>query len=262
MSYILDALRKAERERGIKQVPTLMTEHAPRTANRNRVWVILGVLVVCAAVVAWYFADSQKGLTPQSASSTVTEYNRMTREAGTSQDTASDIAGNAPPAIIPLQNRANQNSEQPPEKSGGINPTSGIQSAHVPSSIPPKKAAEILRRASQPEEEESLTSQEEEQETIVPPPEVIRSRQRPNPGAASSGSAPSQPATLQEAISKMTLSLLFYADAKAERMVYIDGTKYVEGEYVDGIYLLESITVDGAILSYRGERAMLHPKSK
>jgi hypothetical protein len=45
-------------------------------------------------------------------------------------------------------------------------------------------------------------------------------------------------------------------------MVYINGNKYREGEYVEGSYLIERITEDGAILSFQGERALLQPKSK
>jgi hypothetical protein len=53
-----------------------------------------------------------------------------------------------------------------------------------------------------------------------------------------------------------------YAESKEERMVFINGSKYHEGEYIDGLYLLEKITEDGALLSYQGERALLQPKSK
>jgi len=45
MSYILDALKKAERERGIRRVPTLMTVHDGQEVQRNRLWAIAGGLV-------------------------------------------------------------------------------------------------------------------------------------------------------------------------------------------------------------------------
>lgn len=71
-----------------------------------------------------------------------------------------------------------------------------------------------------------------------------------------------KPVPLQEAISQMTLSLLMYSDNKAERMVYINGNKYGEGDFIDGIYRLESITGDGAIISHQGKRTLLQPKPK
>jgi hypothetical protein len=42
-------------------------------------------------------------------------------------------------------------------------------------------------------------------------------------------------------------------------MVVISGRRYVKGQLVDGRYLLEDITPEGAVLSYRGERTLLRP---
>jgi hypothetical protein len=64
---------------------------------------------------------------------------------------------------------------------------------------------------------------------------------------------------LHDAIGKMKLDILVYTDVPADRMVIISGQKYVVGPLVDGLYLLEGITREGAILSYLGERALLQP---
>lgn len=69
-------------------------------------------------------------------------------------------------------------------------------------------------------------------------------------------------ASLKEAMSGMAMSVLVFDENKADRMVFIDGRKYVEGDYVEDRYLIESITLEGAILTYRGERALLRPKAK
>jgi len=60
----------------------------------------------------------------------------------------------------------------------------------------------------------------------------------------------------------MNLSLLMYSDVREERMVYINGIRYKEGDYVEDVYLLESITEEGAILTHEGARALLPPRSK
>ena len=60
----------------------------------------------------------------------------------------------------------------------------------------------------------------------------------------------------------MTISILMYAEAEAERRVYINGRKYVEGDYVDDLYLVEKITLEGVVLNYQGERALLRTGSK
>jgi general secretion pathway protein B len=220
MSYILDALKKAERERGIKQVPTLMTEHAPRTVHRNRIGAVLGILVVCIAMVAWLLLHSQKATIP-------------------------------PP----------QKSEFSSERPSGTTHTPEAPAASIQHAAPEKKPVESARRANQANAEgASIQPKAEEEDNQIP--ETVRNRLRSNASSAAPVSAQSQPASLQEALNKMTLSLLLFADTKAERMVFINGKKYAEGDYIDGIYLLESITLDGAILSYRGESALLRPKSK
>jgi general secretion pathway protein B len=74
--------------------------------------------------------------------------------------------------------------------------------------------------------------------------------------------AAEKPATLREAAEKMNLSILVYDEAKTGRLVFIDGRKYVEGDSINGLYLIESITPDGAVLSHKGEKVLLAPGSK
>ena len=45
-------------------------------------------------------------------------------------------------------------------------------------------------------------------------------------------------------------------------MVFINDRKYQEGDYVEGRYLLEKITPEGAVLGYQGERVLLKSRSK
>ena len=95
------------------------------------------------------------------------------------------------------------------------------------------------------------------------PPQTEPSADADRAGAeVESPSPPSLPAkspTLREAIAKMTLDVFVYTAVKADRMVVINGRRYVPGQYVDGLYLLEDINPEGVILSYQGERALLRP---
>lgn len=65
---------------------------------------------------------------------------------------------------------------------------------------------------------------------------------------------------VQEAVGRITLDVLVYSERAPERMVFISGRKYVEGQQVDGKLVLEAITQEGAILSYQGQRFILRPK--
>src|SRR5512137_959319 len=64
MSYILDALKKADRERSLAKVPTLTTVHIPvyLTGPRAFLWIVPAVLLV-GGVLAWFLLSSPKGAT-------------------------------------------------------------------------------------------------------------------------------------------------------------------------------------------------------
>jgi Type II secretion system protein B len=60
-------------------------------------------------------------------------------------------------------------------------------------------------------------------------------------------------------MAKMRLDTFVYTDVPADRMVTINGRKYIEGEQVDGLYRIESITREGVLLSYKDEKLVLRP---
>ena len=57
--------------------------------------------------------------------------------------------------------------------------------------------------------------------------------------------------------SALRLQALIYADAPAERMVFINGRRYREGDSIDGRLRIEEIREDGVELSDQGRRFFL-----
>ena len=55
----------------------------------------------------------------------------------------------------------------------------------------------------------------------------------------------------------MSLQFLVYSDVPAERLVFINNQKYVEGQSIDGTVVVEAITLDAVILSQQGKRFLL-----
>jgi general secretion pathway protein B len=82
----------------------------------------------------------------------------------------------------------------------------------------------------------------------------------PRSGTPTVQSAPpvaaARPAMPQEA-SGLKLEALIYADVPAERMVFINGRRYREGEAIDGRLKIEEIREDGVELSDQGRRFVL-----
>jgi hypothetical protein len=54
--------------------------------------------------------------------------------------------------------------------------------------------------------------------------------------------------------------VLVYSDVAAERLVFINGRKYVEGQAIEGGIVLERITPEGAVLRHEGRRVVLRPR--
>jgi general secretion pathway protein B len=79
----------------------------------------------------------------------------------------------------------------------------------------------------------------------------------PLPDAGAARAAQPAPAT---PLPRLALDVLVYSETPAERLVFINGRKYVEGQTVNGEVVVEQITPDGAVLEHQGRRTMLRPK--
>jgi hypothetical protein len=65
------------------------------------------------------------------------------------------------------------------------------------------------------------------------------------------------PAEVRQALPPMKLEVLSYSESLRERMVFINGRKYVQGQAVEGKAVVEEITRDGAVLVWEGHRFLL-----
>ena len=62
---------------------------------------------------------------------------------------------------------------------------------------------------------------------------------------------------VRDALPKLKLEVLAYSERPSERLVFINGQKYVEGGMVDGKVRVEEITQEGAVLNHAGQRFLL-----
>ncbi len=238
MSYILDALKKAERERGIAKVPTLATVHDLQKMPRTRLWAISGICILCVAVLLLFLIPLLRtNIVP--VPSNTGEPDRAAIRPDMEQ--VRESAAQSPPVRQPIVSR-----EVPP-----------------PTAAPSSEEHAVARMPI------AVARQSEAQPKTISPIEKALPQPQPNGGTSSFEApkpAPSaaqvKPTSLREAMAKMIMTVLSYSEAKSERLVFINGRKYVEGDYVDETYFLESITPEGAILTYEGERALLKPGPK
>ncbi|HYL81992.1 MAG TPA: hypothetical protein VEU07_14330, partial [Candidatus Acidoferrum sp.] len=71
MSFILDALKKAERERDLTRVPTLSTVHIPvlMTGRRIGFWVAAAVILAGGGLSVWFWRPSPPAAPPTAMNS-------------------------------------------------------------------------------------------------------------------------------------------------------------------------------------------------
>jgi hypothetical protein len=100
------------------------------------------------------------------------------------------------------------------------------------------------------------------------PTEVLAPPVSPAPDAeaqeppASGEAAHSEPSAQPDAPApahgrSVTLDVLVYSESPAERLVFINGRKYVEGQRTDQGMVVEAITPQGAMMSHEGRRFLL-----
>ena len=73
--------------------------------------------------------------------------------------------------------------------------------------------------------------------------------------APSTPPASARPTSAERAALK--LEALIYSDVPAQRMVFINGRRYAEGEMIDGRLRVEEIQEDGVALNDQGRRFTL-----
>ncbi len=263
MSYILDALKKADRERNLAKVPTLTTVHVPVYVTRQRVavWAVAAGLL-SGGVYVWLWPP----WSPRTASvpvGSVATVGVAPPVSGTQPQPlpASPVTTSSPPAVA--------SGDRPSWKSGGAPPQEGQRRSAregMPSSLPnqsaplpsPKRLHPLVEtHPSKPGASEPGPSPASLRPEILPRAETPQHQvDQATVAAPSAGMAL---ATLRDALPRMTLDVFVYTDVEAERMAIINGRRYVKGQSVDGLYLVEAIIPEGVVLSYQGEQAILRP---
>jgi len=263
MSYILDALKKNERERGVARVPTLATVHEFGEERRGRAWIIGGALLLSAAVAAWFFLPSSRTVSkPEEPARAGVDSGPMAALPDEAPVKTEAPVNPAPPAaVVPQEIAPRAPVEVPLFETARTTPSAAARRLpeSAPAAIPSGDIAAISPEASraaiasflsvkaQMAAEALRDAGEDAAEDDVPVNDA-------DPGPII---APAKPLSLREAIQAMKISILVYDEDRAERLVFINGRKYAEGDHVEGAYLLESITPDGAVLSQEGERILL-----
>jgi general secretion pathway protein B len=232
MSYILDALRRAEADRerergrvpGLHTQPLSGTEAAPAAGSRRWLpWAGGGLLLIAGiGAGSWWASDSQEA---------------------------------AAPVAVPQP--------APPPQATAAPPTGGV----APPVTQPTPAAPPVTTAPMPEPAASASPYL----PPVPPPGAVAAAPAPTPVAAAKPAAvpaaPPAPApeariprlaelpeTTRRELPKLTISGSVYSDDPASRFVMINGEVAREGAKLGADLVLEQIGPRELVLRFKGQR--------
>jgi general secretion pathway protein B len=235
MSYILDALKKAEHEREIGRVPGIGSEHeqALVAGSRPWMWLLLGVLLINAVLLVF-------ALWPKSPQLRQVSVPPPSGPAASVPVAPAKLAG-SPVSAGPVLHEPRQPLQRVP-------PAGTTVSRPAPETLrplPPVPAAD------QPSEDEDAAA-----DASVTPMKVLP--QAPVAPASSDNNLPVWPEIsaqlLGEINSSLHLDVHVYSETPRERFVLINMRNYHEGERLQEGPVVDAITPGGVILSFRGQR--------
>ena len=260
MSYILDALRKAEQARPIGTVPTIETLHpapVPLAKTRWWPWAVVAVGVANAATLAWIFSAPSAPVTPVApvapaatvAAAPATGASPAPAPALTSEPIRPQSEPETSIANVPASDPVSTAAPAPSAPTLQGSPT------RPPAVAPPARAPRVAKAPAV--DSPAVPSPRMRVDVPAPPePRAVETKRAPAP-AVSAAVKDEVPAAFREAFPTAKLDALVYADAPAGRMAFINGRRYGEGDSLDPQTRIDEITQEGVVLRHRGQRFLL-----
>jgi hypothetical protein len=252
MSYILDALTKAAQQRD-RQAPVVQRllspaprPRAPWSPASGRLLAALAVnAVLLAGVLAWWMWPTAVATPP----------------AVTTQP--EPVAAPAPIAESPrpLKLEPLPSVEPRAEKPTAATRERSVSTSETPTPAGPPSASSAAAPSTRAAAPAPASSSRASAPTPAPAQPTLPRSGTPGVQPSPAPAAPPVAASPAEAGS-LKLEALIYADVPAERMVFINGRRYREGDSIDGRLRVEEIREDGVELSDQGRRFSLRVTSR
>jgi len=262
MSFILDALKKAERDRRSAAVPTPATIHrtpAP-PSRRRRLWPLIAGAVIVVNVGVWLWLLRAAPPVPDSAPVSAT------REPATSTAPAAPEhavrARSVEPVVTPDARErtavAVAPSHAPPSATKSAPSIPLLRPEHNPDAVPQAaiKPSHVTAAGAAAPRSASPPTPETAPEKF-PAPAVDSAPAKPMARDPVVPPASQESPSSQEVFANLHLQVHVYSEVPAQRRVFINNQKYVEGQRIDANLVIESITPDGVFVSYQGKRVLL-----
>lgn len=244
MSYILNALRKSERERQAVEPDTVTSRivvHQP-PLHQNSTKLIAALIAINLAFLVYFFGFTEK--TPPAVTqpvASVTKTTETSRLETTSQPHTTTKP--AAPKIPPIAEIVEARSAAP------VTPPS--QPAPVKPAAVKKQPLEPVKPMLEPQQPVVLVVESAE-DAIKKPVQVAATVPAPLPVPARSDLPflNELPAEFSRSLPDLPINVFSYSSSPAERFVMIDMVKYVPGQRIKDLLELKEIRPDSIVVSY------------
>lgn len=224
MSYILDALKKSEQERGHGHIPDVQTVHSSSLNYRNdkkAYWpyiLIVAVILNLLAISYFIFNKEKPVETP-----VTTEVNTAIKQAATENGITADKTDTPADASSAVNNIVNLEITEPLPGTATVTTNSPAKPASKETQPERKSVAENTR---------SNRSEKNSSTDIIDFHEL--------------------PESIKQQLPAIIISAHVYSSNPLQRSIVINNNFMEEGEYVlDGL-ILHEITTNGAVFNYQG----------
>ncbi len=253
MSFIYEALKRAEDENAKGVAVPRVVRRPPFFVTRPRwwVWALIAVLGVNAVVVTLVFVRSSRPPEVAMSPAPVAAPPPRTPEVVNEAPPAPAVVAPAPPTLAPPvatpAAKPAPRAARPAAPSVTPAPRPAPKAAAVVT--PPVVAAPPAAPAAPPAAPAAPPA------APTPPPAVATTPPTPAP-AAPPPPGPAAPPAVEAP--KIQIQVVLYSEVPAERLVFIDGRRYAEGDKVDPDTVVERITPQGAVIVRRGQSFTLN----
>ena len=214
MSYILDALKKSEQERGRGSAPNVQTLHSSNLnyrPNKTQLWpyMLLGAVLLNLAALFYFILEKQD-------TDSVVQLPQTEQAQTATTDIPASIQSAPRAALAPEAKRGPEADATTVYKPISLPAGSGSSTQVVAVSLPFENASTVQDPGTIPERDEL-------------------------------------PANLQQNIPMMEFSAHVYSSNPLQRSIVINGVFMEEGDYLASDLLLSEITPKGAIFDFQGQ---------
>ncbi len=230
MSYILDALKKSEQQRGQGSIPNVQTVHSSSLNYRDEnksYWpyiLITAVTLNLAAIV--YFIIDKDTISENSALSDQDTVDNNAEQHIVSNNTATVAPAATESQIKQVRNTTGTNTNIKPEKTKIV----------VPAKVEP------ITKTSSPTNDDAIIAPRYNNNSAV--------NKRPLQAQKNIIDFYDLPASIQQQLPAIIVSAHVYSTNPRQRSMVINNNFMEEGEYVIDNLILHEITADGAIFDY------------